>query len=153
MKGRVALALLLLTCLQACGSPASAIPVPTFSVIGSPPPWPACSPLISDPPRFPPAIAPGFPQPPALTLTKVLILHEDPGNVELVGYVPLTLPDAIRWLRERLPQAGYTALQTDAEPDEVEGTISGNGWSGNYWIKPEMTCVAVTEWVLIFKKR
>jgi len=47
---------------------------------------------------------------------------------------------------------GYTAIQTDAEADEVEGTIAGNDWSGNYWIKPEMTCTSVTEWVIIFRK-
>jgi hypothetical protein len=125
---------------------------PTPAGFASPPPWPTCTPVINSPPSFPSSIAPGFPQPPALTLTKALILHEDPNNVELVGYVPFALPEAIRWLRDRLPQAGYTAIQTDAEADEVEGTIAGNGWSGNYWIKPEMTCTTVTEWVIIFRK-
>jgi hypothetical protein len=66
---------------------------------------------------------------------------------------PLSLPEAIRWLRERPPQAGYLAVQTDAEADEVEGTIGGNGWDGNYWVKPDRRCAAVTEWVLIVRKR
>ena len=82
-----------------------------------------------------------------------MVLHDDPNNVELVGFAPLALPAAVRWLREQPPQAGYTAVQTDAEADEVEGAITGNGWRGNYWVRPEMTCLAVTEWVLIFRRQ
>ena len=126
MPGKLTLWLVMLACVQACGAQPAPFPTtpPLFS-FPSPSPWPACAPVINSPPLFPSGIAPGFPRPQGLVLTKVLTLHDDPNNVELVGYVPLALPDAIRWLRERLPQAGYTAVQTDAEPDEVEGTIRG----------------------------
>ena len=153
MPGKLTLWLVILACVQACDAQPASFPTsPPLAGFPSLSPWPACAPHINSPPLFPPGIAPGFPQPPGLMLTKVLTLHADPNDVELVGYVPLALSDAIRWLRERLPQAGYTAVQTDAEPDEVEGAMAGNGWSGNYWVKPEMTCPAVTEWVLIFRK-
>jgi len=154
MLGRLTLWLVMLACVHACVVQPTPFPT-TLPLVSFPslPPWPACAPVINSPPLFPSNIAPGFPQPPGLVLTKVLTLHDDPNNMEVVGYVPLALPDAIRWLRERLPQAGYTADQTDAEPGEVEGTIEGNGWKGNYWVKPEMTCASVTEWVLIFQKR
>ena len=153
MLVRLALSVLFLACLDACASPEPVAPSLSSQSLATAPAWPACAPPITDSPAYPLQIAPGFPFPPALALTRAIILHEDSNNVELVGYAPLTLPAAIRWLREQLPQSGYTAVQIDAEADEVEGAITGNGWRGNYWVRPEMTCLAVTEWVLIFRRQ
>src|SRR5947208_16245106 len=131
MVVRFALTVLLLACLMACASPAAVTPTTLASrSVPYAPGWPPCAPAITDAPSFPPQIAPDFPQPPALALTKALVLHEDPSNMELVGFAPLALPEADRWLREQLPPAGYAATQTDAEADEIEGIIVGKGWTG-----------------------
>jgi hypothetical protein len=74
-------------------------------------------------------------------------------NDEVVGFAPIRLQDAKPMLARRLTESGYTLVASDSEPDETEGTFSGNGWTGRYWVRPVMTYQAVTEWVVIALKQ
>jgi hypothetical protein len=124
-----------------------------FGTIGVPP-WPACAPLVTQPAAIVPQFPADLPLPPGLRLFKSLSLRGNPNNIQLVGYAPLTFGNAMRFVVEVLPAAGYALGRGDTEGGaEAESTFTGPGWTGGVRVAAVMGCEAVTEWVVIVTKR
>lgn len=108
-----------------------------------------CAPEIKTPVQFPTRFAPNFPFPPGTAFFKATTLNNNPNYVQVVGYVPLTFKDSVRYLLDQLPQAGYTLGRGDTESTEAESYFSGNGWTGGFRISDVFFCPQVSEWVVI----
>jgi hypothetical protein len=118
------------------------------------PAWPDCAPVVEEPKAVLPQFPADLPLPPGLRLFKSLSLRGNPNNLQLVGYAPLPFGDAMRFVIEALPAAGYQLGRGDSEAaTEAESTFTGPGWTGGVRIASVLGCDAVTEWVVIVTKR
>jgi hypothetical protein len=129
-------------------------PVDFASLPSASPPWPACAPVVAQAAVVLPQFPADLPLPPGLRLFKSLSLHGNSNNIQLVGYAPLTFGNAMRFVVEVLPAAGYVLGRGDTEGGaEAESTFTGPGWTGGVRVAAVMDCEAVTEWVIIVTKR
>jgi len=113
---------------------------------------PDCAPPRTPVP-MPARIAPNFPFPPGMKIYKAQTLGANANYVQLVVYAPLNFKDALRYLLDELPRAGYELGRGDQEPGEAESAFSGNGWNGGFRIATIMGCDEMTEWVVVVYRR
>ena len=63
---------------------------------------------------------------------------------QVVGFAPLSFPDAVRWFREDFAAKGYAAGAGDAEMDEAEADFTGHGVRGRWRVNAIIGCAGAT---------
>jgi hypothetical protein len=63
---------------------------------------------------------------------------------QIVGFAPLSFPDAVRWFREDFTAKGYAPGAGDAEMDEAEADFSGHGVRGRWRVNAITGCAGAT---------
>ena len=114
-----------------CGSskaPSVVTPGPSL------PPCAGTGSTVALPPDFPS----GFPLPPGTVITSNQ--RAVSGAIIVSGFAPMTFKDTVAFFQSKLPAAGYTLLEGDAEMDEAESTFSGHGYHGKWKVNGILNC-------------
>lgn len=112
---------------------------------------PACTPPIAKP-LDPPANFPRVPFPAGTKFYKAGTLNNDPNYMEVVGYAPLQIDDAVRFVIDELPKAGFDLGRGDSEPGEAESIFVSSAWRGGLRLSTVMDCDTITSWVVVVIK-
>jgi hypothetical protein len=113
---------------------------------------PSCAPTNEPSVDLPANFAPNFPFPPGLRPIRAGSLNNNPNYVQVIGYVPLTLQDGVRYVLNEFPKAGYILGRGDSESGEAEATFTGNGWRGGFRMNVLPTCPGMTIWLIVVIK-
>jgi hypothetical protein len=70
----------------------------------------------------------------------VVTVVESGAIRQVVGFAPLSFPDAVAYFREELADAGYRPGDGDAEMDEAEADFAGHGVRGRWRVNAIAGC-------------
>ena len=119
---------------------------------GATPTLPACTPPLDNITSLPQGF-PDFPFPPGLQVTNTWELDGDPNSLQILGYVPLGLNEAARYVIAELPRRGYALGYGDSEANEIESQFSGKGWRGAFVLRSIYECEGVSLWRVVMLKK
>lgn len=98
---------------------------------------PACAPVTQKS-----TLPPGWTVP--LPGGTVVSIVESGAVRQIVGFAPLSFPDAVRWFREDFTAKGYAPGAGDAEMDEAEADFRGHGVRGRWRVNAITGCAGAT---------
>ena len=123
------------------GLTATTTPGPANAAAPTLPPCAQAGPPVNLPPEFPQS----FPLPPGTVIT--VSRRAEPALV-VQGFMPMELKDATRFFVQKLPAAGFQLGRGEAERNEAEARIGGNGVIGYFKLRSITDCPGALEFTI-----